>query len=466
MARPSGRPDSYHALPFTSPTSPNPTAGHRAPLLAFDSNGYFPTNSVDEKQDRISKSTSVFGVDQLWEKEMIKLKIIQERQERERVEKEANGKEEEAKMERKWLGKGRKKDKGKGKAVSSTYNIGLIQTENRIMSKNLDSVSTEQLVSDPPRMSSHLHIDGTSGTVPLLGIGDEDPNASSRLNVGGWFAGSDMEDDTEDKASHHEPDPEAQGNGEREVRDDRIVEASDTDEEDEVPLSKLAVGQSGSRLSDQVIRAVGEESSDAEEDLPLSKIVATRSAPNISKLSSSLTKIHAPLSTGSSNFPAPHDKANTGDDEEDDIPLGLRIPTSSSAKLDQVEDDLPLGYKHAGAATRQMASISIYGPLGLYPPTFSPYTGGQPFPSMPNISPWGMMNPYMQPFPQQAMMTGRMPYEGGMGGLGGWPSMPHLGVYGQPQMMGVGMGVGMGDMNKPGRNIDDWRQGVGGESQY
>lgn len=67
------------------PTSMLVPSGHRQPLLGLvepdvAANGQRIEDGLPTRPtDRMTKSQSVFGVDKIWEREMAKLKIIQER---------------------------------------------------------------------------------------------------------------------------------------------------------------------------------------------------------------------------------------------------------------------------------------------------------------------------------------------------------------------------------------------------
>ena len=68
------------------------------PLLSFDDDGHLEETGI--RDSRLPKTKSVFGVDTLWEREMLKLKEIEAEEKREAEERKRMEDELEAKMEK------------------------------------------------------------------------------------------------------------------------------------------------------------------------------------------------------------------------------------------------------------------------------------------------------------------------------------------------------------------------------
>ncbi|WWD16259.1 hypothetical protein CI109_100685 [Kwoniella shandongensis] len=408
---------------YDSPTSagniaqPRPVTYHsgaQAPLLRVQSGSDLRTNAdlegnIEGPGDRITKSRSVFGVDQLWEREMTKLRMIQDD---ERIRKE----EEEARRllaEQKKQKKG-KKDKGKGKAV--------IQVEEPTV---VDERPVEEVLGiSPIRRAGSLPpaIDYSPEKVAPVKVEDEEETRS----------------ENEDGAAEVDP---ARQSEEAESTLSKAVDSEEESDED-VPLSKLAPAArstitkaSTSMAPTDVVdvqQAVMESESD--EDIPLSKLALK--SPSRSSGRSSQVRGQRVDSLGLV-IPAANDDDN---EDEDDLPLAVRQAKAKGlkpiTKAEIIEDDLPLGYKHAEKAQQQMAERTTG---GGWDGTGTMYPLGQ------GMSPARMA---MSSYPNQAM----------------WGIPPHMSVY-----MGMGMGVPYPGMGHPSLSMPDLHQAmvVGmGDGQY
>jgi hypothetical protein len=547
-----------------SPDSPagSPDKGARAPLLSFDSNGNLDAAASPDKQafdartlhpdanrmsyphpgmshsqsahtnlgavgiggdvgldgrPRLAKSKSVFGVDTIWEREMAKLKIMQEAEAREKADREEQERiRTEKKGNRKlfWAGGGKGKEKA---GLGSPASQGMAGSFDRPPANHVGPASgispaeeALEIVQSPPKSESAIHVSGGSpirrapDAPPILQFSPEKkkvapPPADQEEETG---------PDLDDAAPSFDPlAPRHLG-----------TFASGQ----QVPLTPSPEPESSQPLV-PVVAIEDDESSD--EEVPLSKLKAPTTTstygalPNIrlnSDVSGSLGLSVPVLPTSISPKPASFvgdALANfgvTGGDEEedDDVPLGVRqsrlMPPSGLGSLshktsqplterpeeekEEIEDDLPLGFKHAAAVSRRVASgsnmpnpstgqshppamsasASMYGhpnqmPMGM---------GGMGFAQSPSVYGMGMPGMYMG-MPQMGMGMG-------MGGMG-MPSM--YGNMGMPMGGGIGAGMGMpqGQMammqgpmpptEMPGANIDSWRKGVrapstvGGESR-
>ncbi|WVQ77682.1 hypothetical protein IAR50_007372 [Cryptococcus sp. DSM 104548] len=427
MSRSSMHVDSISLAP-TSPLSSSSNRpgsfhpGGRQPLLLMDSNADIHALDPPEMNLRGAKSQSVFGVDHIWEREMVKLRQLQEQearvqkvQEMQRMRKEEEGKR-----------KKEKKRKSRGKSKLS-------EEWTREDWENVE-VSAKQ-----------------EKTVEPL----ENKKAASAV-------GSDKEQDGDSFV--------AEGSVSGSPVINELVEEEDSDSDDpeaNVPLSRLA-NKSASLRSSSVHNASGSASitqpsaaasmvddDDSDEDVPLSRLArkspsATSSHPRPPNTSSPLR-----LSLSSSSPVPSKSYSEEYGAEEDDLPLAIRQAQSKGLKpptrAEVVEDDLPLGYKHADVVQRQMQKRNISGMsgvgMGMGMPMGSPYNFMWGMPQMPmGQMPMGM--PYGQP-----------PMGCGMG-----MDMPPMGMMGQMSMPnpvpGAG-GVAGGDGQEgPAANIDSWRHEV------
>ncbi|ORX33404.1 hypothetical protein BD324DRAFT_640007 [Kockovaella imperatae] len=295
--------------------------------------------------DRISKSRSVFGVDQLWEKELAKLKVRQEEEAREAAQQAAR----EA-LEGKKRGK---KDKGKGKVTPTPIEPELLLPSSPVrttmeLGHGLPISPIKRLSGGPPRLS-YSPAKAPPTMIPHL-AGDERRAAAGKND--GWS--SDGEDEKQ------VPSPEV----------------DDDDSDEDVPLSRLAPKRS--ELDDD----------DSDEDVPLSKLATGKPNENrpVKLTSPTLNLDTAEFGTSSLGLDIPGLTPTTAAAQDDDVPLALRRPAT---QLLDAEDDIPLGLK------RQSAFASPYGDayLGSYPsmgmPSLPSMPYGMPYPQYPPVNPYG-----------------------------------------------------------------------------
>ncbi|TYJ52463.1 hypothetical protein B9479_006938 [Cryptococcus floricola] len=428
MSRSSMHIDSASPSP-TSPlssTSKRPGSFHpsgRQPLLRMNSNEDIYALEAPDMNSRENKSQSVFGVDHIWEREMVKLRQLQEQEARLQ---NANQEEIRRKME---------EEEGKKKKRKSRAKSKLSEEWSREDWEKVDDPAKQEPVVEPLQETASFR----------ESIKERDDNS---YIAEGSVAGS--------------PTPE-----------EPVVEQdSDSDDsEANVPLSRLA-NKSASLRSPSVHNASGSasiiqssasalvvEDDDSDEDVPLSRLA--RKSPSVSSSSQPrppTTSEPFRLSLGS---PAPSKSySEEYGAEEDDLPLAIRQAQSKGLKpptrAEVVEDDLPLGYKHADVVQRQMQKRNVSG--------VSAMSGMSGQGSMFGAPQMGMGSPYnsMWGMPQMPMgqMPMGMPYGQPMGyGMGmGMPPMG-MGQMSMPNLAGPGMMTGDGHEG-PGANIDSWRHEV------
>ncbi|WWD09756.1 hypothetical protein V865_007884 [Kwoniella europaea PYCC6329] len=463
----------------------------RAPLLSFDSNGEIhptsPNNlGVPDPQGRIAKSKSVFGVDQLWEKEMAKLKIIQE--EEKRAAEFRRQVEEEKEMKRK-----SKKLKGKGKDRESFVPPPPLDIPKDISTEDVLGISPIHRASDLPAALQYSPEKATAQR-PEQKLDKEDEEETEKeerrkLSLGGLFSPASTSEDEDASAPGLAPHDFVQTLNP--LAKDTEDEDEDEDSEEDVPLSKLAPANTKSRQSvlstsgsGRQVRAEVESEPDSDEDVPLSKLSIAPRSPSITtrvtkplgtslglNLPSSTSSISIPGVTHSSRSPL---SAEVDDEQaEDDLPLAVRQAKSKGlkpiTKAEIIEDDLPLGYKYAEKAQAQMAQRQFEQDQENSRNSMMSFGNG-PY--------HGQTQSWMS-YPQMQVQMPMGPY-GGMGmGMGYNPnmSMPNLGM-GMNMNMAMGMGFNPYQMppmdmsmtmnefnpamngNNPGEAIDSWRKDV------
>lgn len=287
-----------------------------APLLDFDR---------DRLGSDVAKTKSVFGVDQLWEKELAKLQKIEEAERQAEAENERRA---EAKVTR----------KRRGKAKATTVVTPGVQTD------------ASRAASPPPLLPNVPATGGkpvpTTQTTPSESESEEEvklhrPRRSSvgtfqTLGAKGWFASSDEEDGkvgapsrkprqagqprqspaiTRKLSSHHTPHP------------------PDSDSDD-IPLAA------------QLSRIARSNESDSDEDKPLAALAEKARAAEspLLPLPVSARETLMPESVFSAAARKP-DVKHGEDDDDDDLPLGLRQSQSRPVVANDDDDDKPLGLK-------------------------------------------------------------------------------------------------------------------------
>lgn len=483
-----------------------------APLLSLGTEtDLLQPGDTDRPGGRMTKSGSVFGVDQIWEREMEKLKVIQEKEAVAREEAAARDRAKEEKAAQKYKGKGKadgKKDKGKAKeqtperpSLQQARSASSFELVSGHASPGFEEVSPVRPVSDLPPMlhfspekpgpvMSQQQGDGTGG-MPRRA-------AATNVNLDDWVDSSDDEFGPSSRARA------SASNGLAAGRSPVPAIAEDSDSEEDVPLSRLAPIAAG-RQSAQLAPSAME--SDSEDEVPLSRLAAKSpiTATSSNGPRPSVGDGGPTGSLGLANVPGPVSTPASGDDDgDDDIPLAVRRARTEAmaalegkTRVEEIEDDLPLGYKHAAAAQRRAAgtplshagtapdfwagemarqSVAMYAGgampgmpgIGMMPP---PHPGFHSYPSMPNLRmsypahSGGHLQPnahasvmygaHGNPYAMASMPSASMPSMVNLGGFPGFAPPPSLGsMMGMPGMPGLG-----GHPSQEG-NIDRWRREV------
>jgi hypothetical protein len=280
------------------------------PLLNFDDDKV-PKLSPEA---RIPKSRSVFGVDTLWEREMVKLKEIENQEAEENRRREA----EEAERERK------KREKRKGKAKSDDMES--------IPSPVVELDAEPRVSAEPPVLpvirnatlrQPHPPVDDDDDESDSDSGGDNPSRDHFSTGTGTgaehWYNGSSDEADDGPRRTT--------GTGPRYLKSANRpsqMAPGDDDSDEDVPLAATFV------RATQRANRIGLTRHDSDDEKPLSALIEK-------------TKLNLPPI----DFDAPADP-KTDDDDDDDKPLGLRIPLSSHAPSSTSQhvddDDRPLGF--------------------------------------------------------------------------------------------------------------------------
>ncbi|KAF7352823.1 hypothetical protein MVEN_01249200 [Mycena venus] len=313
QARPdsTGRPLTQHMDSFNS----EPALGRRnslnaKPLLTFDDNDKMLRPGPS---GRVPSSRSVFGVDTLWERELVKLKEIEAREKAEEDLRKA--KEEEAERKR---GRKKRKDKSKGRDHSPVAAIP-------------EAMSTLESVPNEPRIDTGPPV--LPAITPALRRpppvnDDSDSEESERAGPSqrqekapdGWVS---SEDEADGPRRTTGTGPRFPNKAQRPVRDLR-----DDDSEEDLPLAATLnrVAQRATQLQTAT--------PDSDEEQPLSVL--------LQKTKLSLPSINFDRRSESNGPPR-------DDEDEDDQPLGLRASRVAPSLFNNSvhggdDDDTPLAY--------------------------------------------------------------------------------------------------------------------------
>ncbi|KZT42911.1 hypothetical protein SISSUDRAFT_793870 [Sistotremastrum suecicum HHB10207 ss-3] len=350
------------ANPVVQPVKPalNRTSSFGKPLVQLDD------SEAPARGSRMIKSSSVFGVDTLWEREMAKLKEI------EAV--EAAAEEERARLEAQKAARRAKKGKGKAEPV---------------LRQEPPSKAQPPRISEEPPVLPQVQLTKPKSTPVLDSDSDSDDESDdpsdriSRLGVDAkqWHAG--------DSDEERRPLPTV-----RQLPSQRAPQSDDDDED--MPLAAhLARAKQRPRMA----RTNADDSD--EEDEPLAAMVQRAKGQK--------TASEAEISPSTLLPPIP--QVADGDDD-DDIPLALKrqssMPLSAlqSTNSQVDEDDLPLGLKQNPQRGQQfllaqqqhqqmMMQAQLRHSFAFGPP--SSLLSAQMGPYGPTLSPM-MMPPAPQPF--------------------------------------------------------------------
>ncbi|EJU06524.1 hypothetical protein DACRYDRAFT_113208 [Dacryopinax primogenitus] len=423
-----------------------------APLLSFEGEDTLTSPIDPTGTNRIAKSKSTFGVDQLWEKELAKLQVIEAEEQKAAEAQRKKDEEEEARR--------RKKVKGKGTREPSAL--------------------AQSAPAQPPsvrRMSSNLELPAVSAGASLL----DDSNrrhSTVTLGVNNWF-NSDNDEDDEDESGGERAELITPKKARQTTYNSPPTlppslpslshQVDDSSEDEDVPLAARMQKLAGTGLPHK-------DSDSEEEEMPLAAVIAKKQLERSTSSKPGSLGSGKPGSTESPrspSFTAPAKGAalpnldfggTTGgfaeslglgissaanetstkrataaadDSDEDNVPLGLRHPSTHIHSPGNAgdEDEAPLGMRFPQAAMQQQAQAQAL-----------------------------QQQQYMQMMMQQQMvwqaeqMRTSMAFGGGM----------------TPQMTGFPMSYGMGApavippaMSDPGKfnRVDQWRRGVGADEQ-
>lgn len=307
------RPNSQRLSSYDS----QPALGRRnsaniKPLLTFHSESQIA--SPDLPSDRIPNSRSVFGVDTLWEREMLKLEEIEAREKAEAAERKRQEEEAEAKESKR---QARKKGKGKSKAAA-VDDPGYVeaQSQPRVSAEPPVLPTIEKPIRRPPPQFDDDESESDSDA-PRAGLRETVPDADADR----WVAGSSDEEDNGPRRTT--------GTGPRYASAARRHVPADDDSEEDVPLAATV-----SRAFQRAIQ-LGQSQDDSEDEgKPLSALLQAKSQ-------------QSQRSLPSINFD--NDSSQQRSDDDDDQPLGLRasrIPSQMLGSFQQAgdEDDTPLAF--------------------------------------------------------------------------------------------------------------------------
>ncbi|TFY72955.1 hypothetical protein EVG20_g22 [Dentipellis fragilis] len=313
-----------------------PTLGRRqstggGPLLNFSDEGSPSPGLLGASPPAMTKSRSVFGTDVLWEREMAKLREMEANEEAARKAQAAIDALEEAKRSKK-KGKG-KKGKGKNKEEASPEVL------------TPESPALPRVSAEPPTLPA-IPKGITRGPPPPVNDDDSESESDSEADgppalgpkgseagAEGWFAGS----SDDEKAGP----VRTTGVGPRYPKRARGQSApaqrqDDDSEEEDLPLA-ATIGRAVERATKFGTSLAAD---DSDEDKPLASVLdkAKLKFPDVN-----FDNVLSPSGSGSKGPTSP--AAGHDDEDEDDMPLGLRasrlLPVASSGG-DEDDDDKPL----------------------------------------------------------------------------------------------------------------------------
>lgn len=307
------RPTPKHMNSLGSPSSQQALGRRNSanikPLLTFDDDKQIVRASM-LPDVRMQQSRSVFGVDTIWEREMVKLREIEAQEKldaEERRKREAEA--EESKKQSKRKGKGKRKVDGKQGPQHTTELV----PEPRVSAEPpvLPAIQKAMVRGPPPPGD-----DDESESDSSVAEGPSRPSARDGPDDGAdhWYAGSSDDEDNGPRRTT--------GTGPR-----YPTRPADEDSEEDIPLA-ATVGRALQRATQ-----LGPSKDDSDEEKPLSVLLQE-------------TKLRLP----SIDFDKRSDSdAKVIGDDEDDVPLGLRTSKvlSSSQAMNSTsgmadDDDRPL----------------------------------------------------------------------------------------------------------------------------
>ena len=303
--RPTQRQSSF-GIPESKQTLSRKNSLNAKPLLNFDNEPtkFKPSTSTT----RMANSHSVFGVDTLWEREMVKLREIEAQEEEQRIQMEL-----EEEQEKKKSKKGKKKKKGQDQVqIQANSHLEVERVDDSRVSVEPSILpNVRRALRPPPKAVEEVSDDDQSDNENLEPV----VNATAAGDAGEWFSDSD-----EDKPLR------TTGVGLR--YPNKSHQAEDVDSEDDMPLS-TAVNRAMQRQRATHLQLAD----DSDEEKPLSTLLQ-KAKPTVPAVPSI-------------NFDdLANREADGDDDDDDDKPLGLRASTipNRSAHNGDDDDDRPLAF--------------------------------------------------------------------------------------------------------------------------
>jgi hypothetical protein len=305
--------------PATLPTRPDMSRGNSNQTMASGAGKRASQGPlINLAEGTMQPTRSVFGVDQIWERELERLKLMEEQ---EKVEEEERRRQEEDKVKT-------KKDKGKKREMADLAPSMPIPRPEKRPSQPPPLLPNIQSISAPPVQDSPSDSEEEADFQP------RNRESQASLGVKGWFAGSSDEDEPRPIGSRRQnPTSRSRSKGLSQFEPLSPINATHEDSDDDVPLAQ------------RTQRAPRQVESDSDEDKPLTSVISRKAVGKLPPVSSSINpddSLAAALGlTDSTNKPA-------GDDD-DEVPLGLRQPRPRG----EDDDDKPLGMRFSAAPSFQ-----------------------------------------------------------------------------------------------------------------
>lgn len=301
--------------------------------------------AVGGKPGEASNTRSVFGVDTIWERELAKLRAMEQAEEEEKQKQEVEA---EASATRKGKKKkGKKKGNGGLEPPSATVSPSPSQSAANVspaVPLSPSGAAQKRITRyppPPPQLEGDDESDDESDTSSVVAQRRAD-------NQDGWYS-------DEDKPRRPADPVRTTGTGPRYPNNlpPRLRAVQDEDSEEDLPLV-ATIGRAAQRATRMGL--AGSRDSDSDEDKPLAQVLDKTKAKLPSPTSA--TGGGGGLLESFSAFGLTAKSGGDDDEDEDDKPLGLRvsrlIPGSAHSQAfgsrsvggaggDEDEDDLPLG---------------------------------------------------------------------------------------------------------------------------
>ncbi|KAI0775933.1 hypothetical protein BD413DRAFT_602463 [Trametes elegans] len=295
-----------------------------------------------------SAARSVFGVDTIWERELAKLKVIEEQERQAEEERKKREAEEDARGVKK---KGKKK-KGKGRDQEA----GELTSPAAVSpAPEASSAISEERAATPPHVLPDIPQTTTRRRQPPPPVGDDDddesdddsdssdaPRPAPRVQTSGWHSD---EEERKGPVRTTGSGPRFPPNGP--PRLPQLPGADDESSEEDVPLV-ATIGRAAQRLTRR--QTGGDESSDEEQPLAVLLDKTKQKLPSGSGDNFSPLSLRAGGSVAGGGLGLGGAPRATADEDEDDEPLGLRVSRIPPGFAGSVaggggddEDDKPLG---------------------------------------------------------------------------------------------------------------------------